>query len=275
MSNGETSTQTSWILTIIGAVLGSVLTIVGQPYINEKFEERKTPQLVKETISHNLNYLPNDVKEQITIVSTRYSLENVSGGTAEDITITITSDSNFPDKAIVINPQSEKYQLNSTDHKIKKIEVPNIRPSGIVSFEITHNPQNHISISEVIRTGVILSSDATRQDGDNSWWQYVLLLLFIFFWVGLIWLFYISLSKGAKYFLSLDKGEEIEVNENFRSKFSVILVAILCINLLAGMNLGLIDIPHIPIRDIFYALVIYILVINYKSLKAILKKLSD
>ena len=202
--NGANNFRNGVIVALVGAVFGALVTIVGQPYVNQIFEETKTPKLLQEKHSTNIASLPSNVKSQIALITTRYSLRHVGGGAAEQVTITIKSSEEVPLSNLIIDPSSEPNSINEISKYIKKIEIPVIRPTGVLLLEITHSPKNEIEIDEISKIGEVVSSNFSSSGPAMEWWQYLLIGLFFLVWGGFIWFAYLFLSKGAKYFVSLE-----------------------------------------------------------------------
>ncbi len=272
--NKDSSFNKGIIIALVGAIFGALVTIVGQPYVNELFEEAKTPKIIRDYHKPSIEGLPSNVKNQISLITTRYSLKHTGGGSAEQITVTINSSRKLPVQNIVIDPKSEKSSINQVNEKIIKIEIPAIRPDGSLSFEVTHSPDNKIQIDEIAKTGAINSSFVNRSFG-MEWWQYVLIALFAIAWIGLVWLAYLALRKGADYLVSLESSGGSNNTEVSNSKIASIVVGVLAFNFISMLDLGIIDLPYIPIRDIFYAFLFYILVTNYKAIKLFFSKVSS
>ena len=268
----DSSFKNGIIIALVGAVIGALVTIVGQPYINRIFEEAKTPKLLREYHQTKIESLPDSVKSQISLITTRYSLIHTGGGSAEQVTITITSLNKIPLRGIVIDPSSEPNSINEINDNIMKIEVPAIRPTGKLFFEITHSPKNQIKIDEIAKIGEIVSSNFNSPGPSREWWRYILIGLFLFFWIGIIGFGYWALNKGAMYLISLESISDKNVAEPSRSKIATIIVVVLTLNIISKLDLGVIDLPYIPISDIFYAVLLYLIVTNYRALKSLLSK---
>lgn len=264
MGNDTTKFRSGVFIAVIGAVFGALITIIGQPYVNQLFEEAKTPKLTKDVRSTNINQLPPEVKNQISLVTSRYSIQHISGGTAENLTIDIVTSEDIPLANLVVDPSSEPHQIDAINGNRFKIEVPSIRPGGLISYEITHSPNISIESSEIIGQGEI---DVFQWSGSVSgmeWYQYLLLAAFIILWIVIIYIAWRALNRAAQHFVSLEAtGTEDRKN----SKLASILVGLVSFNFISRMDLGIIDLPSIPIGDMFYALLIYIIVTNYTALK--------
>ena len=119
----ESSFRNGIIIALIGAVFGALVTIVGQPYINQIFEKAKTPKLLREYHQTNIESLPDNVKSQISLITTRYGLSHSGGGSAEQITVTIKSSDKIPLQSIVIDPSSETNSINEINDNLKGTSI--------------------------------------------------------------------------------------------------------------------------------------------------------
>src|SRR3989304_1088825 len=89
------------LIGIIGIVVGSILTIIGQPYVEQKIQEQRASEL------------------------------------------------RFDEK-------SEAYTLTQVNNKSIKVDLPAIRPGGIVTFDIITDINNKVNFQELIEDGKIL-----------------------------------------------------------------------------------------------------------------------
>lgn len=273
--NDKSSFKHGIIVALIGAIFGALVTIVGQPYVNQIFEETKTPKLVKEYHQTNVKGLPDDVRKQITLITSRYNIRHVGGGPAEEITLSIHSEEDISASSIVIDPSSEAATFKEVNGKFKKIEISAIRPKGQVSFEITHNPNNQIQIEEISKVGEIVDSEFSARSSRNFWWEYLFIGLFLSLILSILAAVYLSLKKGADYII----GVEIESSENIdsekKAKIASIFVLVISYNFISYFELGGLSLPRVPIQDAFYALIMYIVVTNYKKILIAIEKAQE
>ena len=89
MSKGEITMWKKLIITVVSVVVGSVLTLIGKPYIDQKIQERKVPVLVKEIYKPDVSGLPEEIQRQVTLLPVKYTLEHKVGGSAKNLTIFI------------------------------------------------------------------------------------------------------------------------------------------------------------------------------------------
>ncbi|MBT3133672.1 hypothetical protein KL866_00785 [Alteromonas sp. ALT199] len=270
--NEKSSFKHGIIVALIGAIFGALVTIVGQPYVNQVFEEAKTPRLVKEYHQTNVRGLPDNVRKQITLITSRYNIRHVGGGPAEEITVSIHSDKDISASSIVIDPSSETATVKDVNGKFKKIEIPAIRPKGQVSFEITHSPSNQIQLEEISKSGEIVDSEFAARSSRNGWWEYFIVGLILTVILGILIVIYISLKKGADYLVGMESGTSDNIDAEKKTKIASILVLVITYNFISYFGLGGLSLPRIPIQDAFYALLMYVIVTNYKRILIIIEK---
>lgn len=257
--------KSNLIVGIISVVIGSFITIFGQPYVNDYFESSKTPILLKELHQTNIDNLPNDVKKQITLVTTRYNLRQIQGGTAEHLTIKVTSSDTLLVSNLIVDKKSEANKLLDISETFKKIEVDSIRPNGSLSFEVTHSPSNLITIEEIAKLGMIIESEIEQIDDSFRWWEYLLIIMIsVIFPACIVLGLFFFLNKVVNYFYLLESGQS---KADYSSLAWIIaIITIFCIlSKIKGFPL-----PEIHVSELFYAVMLFIVISNYKKIKNII-----
>lgn len=153
-----------------GAVVGGILTILGTPFINTAFERTKVPGIAKEVSRTKIDTLPSSVQDQITLVTTRYSLKHMSGGTGKGVTIILTAGQQIPKTNIVVDKTSEAFDITTADEKSYKINIPVIRQKAGFVVEVTHQPKNTLTWDERAEEGKIVD---TQGPTDQRAWDLV------------------------------------------------------------------------------------------------------
>ena len=113
------------LIGIIGIVVGSILTIIGQPYVEQKIQEQRASVLTKEIDKIDTAALPAELQKQITILPVRYALQHRTGGTAKNITIYLNSDIPITSSELRFDEKSEAYTLTQVNNKSIKVDLPN------------------------------------------------------------------------------------------------------------------------------------------------------
>ncbi len=276
MSENNKTFRNGIIVALIGAIFGALVTIVGQPYMNQIFEEAKTPKLLKEYRQTNISSLPDAVRKQITLVTSRYTIRHVDGGTAERITISIDSDEGISASSIVIDPSSETATFREINENFKKIEIPAIRPKGQMSFEITHSPNNQIRVEEILKAGEIVDSEfEVMTSHNNKWWMNLFIGLLLTGIVSILTAVYFSLKKGANYIVIIEGTSGENISYETRSKIASVFSLAITYNFISYFGFINLSLPRIPIQDAFYALLIYVIIINYKKILTAIEKVQE
>lgn len=257
---------------IVSVILGSLITIVGQPYVNQYVEGSKTPVLLKKFDQTNIENLSDDVKKQISLVTTRYSLRQIQGGTAEDLTVKVTSTNDLPISNFVIDKNSETNSVIDISKTFKKIEVKSIRPNGLLSMEITHAPDNKITIEEIVKLGYITDNEIEKIESSMQWWQYLLLALLAVFWGGVIYLAYLAIVKTINHFSIIESGLTEPDKKGFPYTLAIIVGFLITLSIVS--RLKIIPLPTVNVSEFFYAVMLYLIVSNYEKIKKIIDKLA-
>lgn len=143
-------------------ILISSFSIAGGYAVQQIVLMKGTPILQKQVIRTDLTGLPPDVKRQITLLPINYSLQNNSRAPAKNVTIFVKSDSLISVSDLKFSQESEDHQLSYPDPHEFKVNVPTIRPGGIVSFQILTSASNNITFSELADNAQIVTSSGVE-----------------------------------------------------------------------------------------------------------------
>ena len=138
------SNSATIISAIGGALIGAILTVFGQPYFTTILDRAKEPILASEVISTNIANLPDELRRQITVITTRYTIKHRSGGAAKKVTLNAESSVELPASTFQVQT-TETYQIKKTGAKTFSIDVDEIRPQAEVVIEATHTPSATIT----------------------------------------------------------------------------------------------------------------------------------
>ena len=193
----------SFLIAVASAILGSLVTIIGQPYISNLYEETKLPIISRERSTTNISSLPDNVKDQISVITTRYALKHYSGGSGKDVSILIKGTSQLDVANLIVDPGSEPNIVTQLNKQQIKVDIKSIRPNGKIVMEITHSPDNDIVWEDLIGEGSILNISSINSDDGFDKYDFYLILFIIALLLVLIAIG-IFLRKGAKDFVNIE-----------------------------------------------------------------------
>ena len=257
-------------LVVIGALLSALVT----PYAADRFEQNKTPMLIKES-SQPLSSLSEDERSThgITLWPVTYDLRHMRGGTAKNISILIAGPKTLKNAQLQLSPESEKAALVRVDDKTTRVDVPEIRPGGRVHFSLTVPGRKEVSITERAEQGTIMS-EADYRSIDTARSQAVKQLL-----IGLVIVIWILLLTGliAVVWRLGRRWHQIETSAAGVPAFSgslVWLIAGVLIYNVVGGALGpfAIMLPTIRVSELFWALAFYLLATRYRLIEDALRR---
>lgn len=262
-----------FLIAVTSVVVGSVLTVLGQPYIQLRLEESREARLEYSIQRTSINALPSRIADQIQFIPTRYNLSHVSGREADDISVYLRASEPIQTSDLIIT-STENYSVTEIDSKNIQIDLTSMRPQSELSIELVHNPENEISWEPVIGSGTISpeNSAETGVDVGTIILWVVLITFFLAFWATFIYVAWRGLSFSERKLKAIEKDgtgfTEIEKNRIVRV-FAIVLIY----NSMIGVSS--ISLPFIPFAQIFYAIMTYILIVNYSYMKVALNKIAE
>jgi hypothetical protein len=237
--------------------------------IQQLIEAKGRPVLVKEVIQTDLSSLSADVQRQILLVPVTYTLRHSAGAAAQNVTISIKTDTIVSIADLKFSSESEDHQCSSPDPHTIKVNVPIIRPGGLVNMQLLTTATNQIKFSE-------LSSNAqftTTKGGVEVQQKKQTFLKYTLFGVGaVIWLtviftiIYIILRTKKSW-------QEMETNTTapeIKKPLIILIVAIYIYNLILnsfGVLGPWLPAPRISFDDLISAFLFYLLITRYKLIE--------
>lgn len=269
----------SFIVAIISVVVGSLLTLFGQPFINEKIQEKRVPILVKEVYRPDISGLSAELQKQVTILPVKYTIEHKVGGTAKNLTISINSDSPIRSSELRFSERSEGYSLRQITEKSIKIDVPVIRPpDGIVTFELLTGVNNKLQFQELAEEGKILTTESFAAENKKSnLLAIAVIAVIIVLWGALVTILVTIFRRIGAHWRNMEIAAE-KASNDIREPLVKLMIILIVYDLIVG-SLGpvggFLPVPRLSFTEMFYAFCLYLLITRYKLIEAVLQKNTE
>ncbi len=172
MGNPEKNMKLVWIGvigTLFGAVLGALVTIIGQTHYEEWVHgpnEAKVDVDVTSIGSRNVN---EALRSQIDTYPIFLKVVHSNGPTAKGITVRIESKNPLSGFEQVRQDDPASISL-SEDKKTLTLEIPELRRSAVVEYHITSQGDPEYTKNVLISEGV-LKEEATTKVSKKSWYE--------------------------------------------------------------------------------------------------------
>lgn len=252
---------------VIGAIIGAMLTVIGTPIINNSFESNKIAGIAKEVSTTKISNLPQNVQEQIALVTTKYSLKHMTGKTGKGITISLSASEKISKNNFIIDKVSEPHEINSFDGLNYKINIPTFRPKSKFDIEVTHSPKTKIVWNEIIEEGLVIETDVpvSSKIWDIFWNAATLVILLA---CGFLILLFLLLKYLVNLVLLLDVDSGRNLEENEKRKFAWIIFSLWILSyLIKGVSSSNFFISFV---EAFFGLLLYLLITNRRFLLKII-----
>lgn len=250
------------------AVVTCLLTLVGNFALQRFIQEKAKPLLAKDVFRTDLSGLPQEIQRQIPLIPIKYSLQHKSGAAAQNVTIIVKGDGPLSVADLKFSPESEDHQVGVVDQYSFKINIPTIRPSGLVSFQIIVPVANQISFTELVENGqIVFAKDLEAQKQKTSFYEIAMVVSGVALWLAFISWIGVLIWQVGKWWR--DKGTTASPDE-LKSRM-VFLITVLFIYEIATDSLGpfsaFLPVPHISFSEIIDAFILYFLVTRYKLIE--------
>ena len=143
------------IVAVVSALVGSLITLGGMWGIRSM--ERNVPVLEKDVYRFDISRLSPEFQRRVTALPVKYTLRHKAGGTAKNVTIFLNSNSAVTPSELIFDKWCEYYKSVQVDSNSIRIDIPSVRPSGIVMFEILTEAKNEIQFRERVEEGRIFN----------------------------------------------------------------------------------------------------------------------
>ncbi len=253
---------------IILLVLGSVLSLGGKFLIDKAIESRTLPVIVKDLYQPDLSSFPPELRQQVYAVPVKYSLQHKGGAAAKNVAILVRSSTALPSSELKFSSDSEPHQAVQTDPNTIRVEIPTLRPSASVSFQMATTVSNTVSITEISDEANFLTTAQFTQKALSSdeLTKVALISLGAVVWVAVLGTMVLVLLNLKKWWLEIETDG---VSEKMRNRILGIIVGLMIYNTVMsafGVFGGFLPLPRIPFDGILYGFLLFILFTRYKAI---------
>jgi len=265
------------LIGIIGIIVGSILTIIGQPYVEQKIQEQRASVLTKEIDKIDTSALPAELQKQITILPVRYALQHRTGGTAKNITIYLNSDIPITSSELRFDEKSEAYTLTQVNNKSIKVDLPAIRPGGIVTFDIITDINNKVNFQELIENGKILDKKSyDYQTNQVDYLKIIIVGLIILIWGTFLVIAVIMLQRVWFGWNKMELNSE-QTSNLINSRIIKLIMIILIYDVVVGSFGplgGFLPLPRVSFSELFFMFSLYLLITRYKLIENVFIRIA-
>lgn len=243
---------------LIGAILGAVLS----PIVTQYLSDQKQPVLHTEDRAPNLSGLDQRTLDQISLVPSTYFIRHLAGGQADNVAVRLESSEPLQPNSIAVDAGVEPFALKPIDRKHVQVDLPHMRPGTSIAITVTHRPSTQLNWKTISSNAAV----DTALDTNSNWREMAIALsvvgaatsgvLVVAFFVG-NWARRRAISQNT-----VGGG----ANLAFWIAFAIVV------------NVGLrvlgsfINVSSIPFDDLFYGLLIYLLVTNWAAINRAVTK---
>lgn len=264
------------IISVVSVCVGTLLALFGKPYIEQKIQERKVPILLKKIYRTDITGLSEELQRKITVLPVKYTLEHKVGGSAKNLTIYMRSETSISPSELSFGEKFEDYITKQVDKNSIKIDIPTVRPGGIITFELLTGINNKIQFQELVEVGKIHSEESYKvQDKQFEYLIIVGIVLFVIIWGSVIIIIIYGVLKVRVYWRNMELSPD-RTSGNIRGPLITLMIIIILYNLIQnslGAVSGFLPLPYISFGSLFYAFSLYLLITRYKLIEDVLKKI--
>jgi hypothetical protein len=257
------------LIIIFTAVIGGIITMIGNYELQQIYQKTAKPILLKSVVRTDLTGLPPEVQARIPLVPITYNLQHQGAGLpALEVTISIRGEQPLSIADLQFSPDSEAHEVVTADPHTIKVNVPEIRPDGLVHFQLMTSPASRIEFSELSDNAKIIDSKDASQNGPSATVIKILITVIVVgLWGGIIGSACTLLWKMGNWWYKMDTGE---AQPNLKRRLITVLVLILIYNMVVwslGPLSAWLPLPHISTEDFAGAFLLYLLITRYKLLE--------
>jgi len=251
-------------IAVIGAVIGQLIPLAANAWIKTKVK----PVLVREAPNWNPSTLPLAVQKQITYVPVNYTLRHNSGLAADHVTVFVKSDLPISPADVTFTSDSEVHQLTASDPHTLRIDIPEIRPSCLVSCQIIATNTAHLEFAEVgAYADFVDAKDLPNQAKKSATKEILIVSGVAAFWLaGLVFAIYVFVRVG-RYWKETDAQAQL-YNRRLLIGF---IIGLIIYNLVLGSlgPIGMwIPLPRFSIEEVTSAFILFLIVTRYQLVEA-------
>lgn len=155
--------------TLIGAVLGALVTIIGQTHYQEWVNGPTEAQVEVDVQSIGARNINEAVRDQVSTYPIFLRVSHSNGPTAKGITVRLESEHIISDHERVLQDDPASISI-SEDKKTLTLEIPELRRSAVIEYRLTSQGDPSYSKSVLISEG-ILREEASSFNSEMSWYE--------------------------------------------------------------------------------------------------------
>lgn len=240
--------------------------MIGNYELQQIYQKTAKPVLLRNIVRTDLTGLPPEVQAKIPLVPITYSLQHQGAGLpALEVTISIKGEQPLSIADLQFSSDSEPHEVVTADPHTVKVNVPEIRPNGLVHFQLMTSPASRLEFSELSDNAKIIDSKDAGQNGPSSAVVKILIMvLFVGIWGGIVGTLCTLLWKMGNWWYNMDTGE---AHPKLKRRLITVVVLILMYNIVVwslGPVSGFLPLAHISTDDLVGAFLLYLLVTRYK-----------
>jgi hypothetical protein len=248
----------------------ALVTLVGQFELQQLLQKKLKPVLVTSVLRTDLSGLPPAILQQLPLIPLNYTIKHNYGNEADNVTILIHGDTALNIANIKFSPDSEPCQTTMPDPSVIRINVPIIRPGGLLNFQIIAPASSKIFFSELSSNAKIINAKKLEDENQKSTTriQMCIIGLGVIVWLGLVIAVGFALWQMGKWWEKIDNGD---APPEFKHHLIVSIVVLFIYNIVVnsfGPLGGLLPIPRISFDDFTGTFILYLLVTRYKLVEA-------
>jgi len=205
--------------------------------------------------------LDESTRKQVLAVPTTYYIRHVSGGVADDVTVTAKSSSPLNTKNITIDAGAEPYVQRVVSSQQIQFDFPHLRPHVEIRITATHEPSNNIEWSTVASNSEITSN----VNYDNT----LLVLGIDYYMIRDIVIYFVIVAMHLVIVMIFSaillRQFELKSADKTRRRVAFWLAFLVILNLLLDLPtpLNRIITGSAPMNSILDGFMIYLLIVNY------------
>jgi hypothetical protein len=249
-------------------VVTVMLTLAGNYGVNQLIQAKGKAVLSKDVIKTDLSSLPTQVQQQIPLIPITYSLQHRAGGPAQKVTIFVKSDTLLSIADLKFSMESEDRQISSPDLHTIKVDVPTIRPDGLVSFQIITTPSNQIKFSELSENARITTLKGVEVEKRKTLFvEYCLSAVGILLWLTIVVTVGFTIWRARKWWQGMETGI---APPKLKERLIILIIILLVYDSVLssfGPFGGFIPVPRISFNDLTAAFLFYLLVTRYRLIE--------
>lgn len=242
---------------LLGAILGAVLS----PLVTQYLSDQKQPVLQTEERRPNLYGLDDNTLKQISLVSTTYVVRHSAGAQADNVAVRLQSSEPLNPGSIAVDAGAELAALKPVNDHTIQLDLAHMRPGTVLSITVTHRPSAKLEWETIAGNAVLTSSLETPNN-----WREVAIALTV---VGAI-----SLSVIGAAFLVASWVRRRAIAQSAAEQggsggtLAFWIAFAIVINIALRVGGRFLGISSIPLDDVFYGLLIFLIVTNWTAISS-------